>query len=55
MLTKTIGLNDFHFELLVRVEARNCRQLAIRLLAAVDALAAIGSKIAAYWLAASSS
>lgn len=49
MSKKTLTLNDFSFDLVVRVDARNCRQLVIRLLAGIAALAVVASKAAA-WL-----
>jgi hypothetical protein len=49
MSKKTISLNDFSFDLLIRVDARNCRQLVLRLLAGIAALAMFASK-AAVWL-----
>lgn len=49
MTKNTIKPNDFCFDLVVRVDARNCRQLVIRVLAGIAALAVIASKAAA-WL-----
>lgn len=49
MSKKLITPNDFNFDLVVRVDARNCRQLVMRLLAAITALAVIASR-AASWL-----
>lgn len=51
MQKKITNTNDFRFDLLVRVDARNCRQIVIRLIACLGALAAIAVKAAA-WLAA---
>ncbi len=49
MSKTSITLNDFSFDLVVRIDARNCRQLVIRLLAGIGALAVIASKATA-WL-----
>ena len=50
MPKKNINLNDFTFDLVVRVDARNCRQLVIRLIAGIAALAVIAERFA-MWLA----
>lgn len=49
MHKKTIMPDDFSFNLVVRADARNCRQLVIRLLAGIATLVVIASKAAA-WL-----
>lgn len=53
MSTKPINSNDFKFDLVLRIDARNCRQLVIRVAAGLGAFAVIAAKVAA-WLAAAS-
>lgn len=50
MLKTTTHSEDFHLDLLVRINGRNCRQLASRLLAAFAAIAIAAAKVAAAWL-----
>ena len=44
MTKKALAFNDFSFDLVVRVDARNCGQLVIRLLAVLATLVVIASK-----------
>ena len=52
MSKKPINLNDFSFDLVVRIDARNCRQLVIRLLAGIATLAVVATKATAWFEAA---
>lgn len=51
MPKKKINSNDFRFDLLVRIDARNCRRLVIRLAAGLGALVVLATKLAS-WLSA---
>ena len=51
MSTKPINSNDFKFDLVLRIDARNCRQLVIRIAVGLGAFAAVATKFAS-WLAA---
>lgn len=51
MSNKTLNSNDFKLDLVLRIDARNCRQLVVRIAAGLGAFAVIAAKVAA-WLAA---
>lgn len=53
MAKQSISANDFTFNLVIRIDARNCRQLVIKVLAGIAALTMVANKMTV-WLAAMS-
>lgn len=51
MSNKTLNSNDFKFDLVLRIDARNCRQLVVRIAAGLGALAVVAAKFVG-WLTA---